>query len=244
MISAKEVGKILDDFGNKKPSDALSPDDLRPYIEHTCLSTDTTEEAILKTSKEAVEAPFYALCIPPSRVRFAKDLIQGSGVKIVTVVSFPMGYSSALIKAAEASYARDCGADEIDMVMNIGSVLEGNYTRIEKEVKAVVAALGEKIPVKVILETALLEREQIVISAFCAALSGASFVKTSTGFSTRGASIEDVSLLKSTADFVELNYGIKIKIKASGGIKDKKFAKALIASGAERIGSSKSMSLI
>lgn len=244
MIFKKEIDEIKEIFNTKILPEIRSDSDLRPLIEHTCLSSDVTDKIVLKTAEEAVKFSFFGICVPPSRVKFAKELTSGSRVKIVTVISFPMGYSTAVIKASEAAYARDSGADEIDLVIDIGSVLEGNYTRTQKEIRAVVSAVGEKTPVKAIIETALLNQDQIITSAFAAVESGAKFIKTSTGFSKRGASVEDVMLLKSAAEFFNTIYGMQVGIKASGGIKDRIFALSLVAAGADRIGSSKSMSLI
>ncbi|MBN1620431.1 deoxyribose-phosphate aldolase [candidate division WOR-3 bacterium] len=244
MIFKKEIDEIKDNFKAKKPPEIKLDSDLRSLIEHTCLSSDVSDEIVLKTAEEALKFSFFGICIPPSRVKFAKELTQGSGIKIVTVISFPMGYSTAVVKASEAAYARDCGADEVDLVIDIGSVLEGNYARTQKEVRAVVSAVGEKTPVKAIIETALLDQDQIITSAFAAAESGAKFIKTSTGFSKRGASVADIMLLKSASEFFDTIYGIHVGIKASGGIKDRVFALNLVAAGADRIGSSKSLSLI
>ncbi|MBN1150326.1 deoxyribose-phosphate aldolase [candidate division WOR-3 bacterium] len=242
MLSKSQINLIINNC--KKIPEIDSTCDLRPYIEHTCLGSETTEEKIVKTAKEALENKFHGICVPPSKLSFAKNLIEGSDLKLVTVISFPLGYSTTIIKTAEASNAIDCGADEIDMVIDIGSALEGNYNRIQREISAVASVLRENTPLKAIIETALMNQEQIITLCYLAALSGASFVKTSTGFSSRGASVEDVLLLKSTSDFVQENYGLKLGIKASGGIKEKIQAQKLIAAGADRIGSSKSLHLL
>jgi deoxyribose-phosphate aldolase len=199
-------------------------------IEHTLLKPTTTGEEVLHLCEEAVEYGFAAVCIPPVHVPLAAERLYGSDVEVATVAGFPLGYLPAEIKAAEAAAAVAAGAAEIDMVIHIGAALEGRLDRVEMEICQVTAAAGAA-PVKVILECCYLSdasKRQVVE---CAVNGGATYVKTSTGFGTGGADINDVRLLAAAA-------GGRLRVKAAGGIRDWETCRRMLAAGADRIGTS------
>ena len=202
--------------------------ELNKYIDHTLLKPEATEEQILKLCDEALEYEFYSVCVNSCHVPLAVDKLSGSDVKVAAVVGFPLGAMSTSSKVFEAREAVEAGASEIDMVINIGALKEGRYEYVLHEI----AALVDVCPcLKVIIETCLLTDEEIVKACELAAAAGADFVKTSTGFSTGGATAEAVSLMRNTV-------GDKAKIKASGGIRTLADAKKFIELGADRLGCS------
>lgn len=211
---------------------------LNQYIEHTILKADASESDIEKLCEEALNNEFYGVCVPPYFVKFAKQKLAKSKVKIVTVVGFPLGYSCTPAKVEEAKKAIDEGADEIDMVINVAALKNEDYNFVKNDIQSlstIIQLKGKKI--KVILETALLSKEEIIKSCQICSEIGVDFVKTSTGFSTRGASIEDIVLIKE-------NISKGIKIKASGGIKNREQALKLIEAGADKIGTSSSVEIV
>ena len=188
--------------------------------------------------KEAKDYSFASVCINPSYVSLSKKLLQGTNVKICTVIGFPLGATSTEVKRYETEQVIENGADEVDMVINIGQLKGGNYEYVEQDVKAVVHAAKKKnVLSKVIFEIALLTDEEKVKAALICKKAGADFVKTSTGFSTGGATVGDVALMKYVV-------GSKIGVKAAGGIRSKEDADAMIASGADRIGASASVKIV
>ena len=201
------------------------------YIEHTLLKPEATHEGIINLCREAQEAELFAVCVNPWNVALAKETLKGSAVKVVTVVGFPLGATFSRIKALEGELAIQDGADEIDMVMNIGALKNGLYSEVVEDIQKVVIA-AEKHPVKVIIETCLLTDEEKIRAVKLIAQGGAQFVKTSTGFNKAGATINDVKLLRREAD----KYGLGVK--AAGGIRDAATAKAMLEAGADRIGTS------
>jgi deoxyribose-phosphate aldolase len=210
---------------------------LNSYIDHTLLKADTSKEEIAQLCKEAVSNSFYAVCVPPYWVREAKTKLHGSGVKIATVVGFPMGYSHTPAKIEECKRAIDEGANEIDMVINIIALKENDMNFLRNELTSATAMVhlrGAKL--KVILETSLLSDEEIIRGCVLCKDMGADYVKTSTGING-AATVEAVKLLRA-------NLPKSIKIKASGGIDSKEKALELIKAGADRIGSSKSIKII
>lgn len=211
---------------------------IKDKIEHTILKADTTLVDVEKLCAEAIEHNFFGICIPPYFVKYAKNVLQKSEVQIVTVVGFPLGYNTTPAKVEEARKALDQGADEIDMVINIAALKNGDYKFVENDIQAVATLVQLKNKkVKVIIETALLTEEQkIKVCNICADV-GVDFVKTSTGFASSGAKVEDVALMRKILPE-------KIKIKASGGIKTKEQTMALINAGADRIGTSSGQNLI
>jgi deoxyribose-phosphate aldolase len=211
---------------------------LASRIDHTLLKADASEKEIKKLCLEAKENEFAAVCVPPYFVRKCKLWLTGTPVKVVTVVGFPLGYTHTPAKVEEARRAIDEGADEVDMVINIIALKAGDWNYLKNEltsVATIVQLRGGKL--KVILETGLLTEQEIIAACDLCKDMTVDFVKTSTGFIEPGATLEAVKLLRA-------NLPKTIKIKASGGIRDKAFALELIEAGADRIGSSAGLSLI
>jgi deoxyribose-phosphate aldolase len=206
-------------------------------IDHTLLKPEATEEMIEKLCNEAKENGFAAVCVNPFYVRKAKELLKGTGVKVATVVGFPLGANVKEVKAYETKKAIEDGAEEIDMVINIGALKNRDYETVKEDIKAVVEEARGKAIVKVIIETCLLTDEEKVRACELAKEAGAHYVKTSTGFNSSGATVEDVKLMKETV-------GESMKVKASGGIRDYKTAKAMVDAGASRLGTSSSLKII
>lgn len=204
--------------------------DLNKYIDHTYLKAEGTTKEIDKLIEEALEFNFRTICINPSWIEYAKEKLKDSQVEICTVIGFPLGAMSTESKIFEASDAIDKGADEVDMVINVGRLKNGEIDYVTKEIKAIKNTCKNKV-LKVIIETALLTEEEIKLASQAVLDGGADFVKTSTGFSTRGASVEDVKLIKSVV-------GDKCLIKASGGIRIHEDMMKMIEAGANRIGAS------
>ncbi|HPB34299.1 MAG TPA: deoxyribose-phosphate aldolase [Caldisericia bacterium] len=210
--------------------------DLARLIDHTLLKSETKIEDIKKLCEEAIKYQFYSVCINPCYVKTAKEFLKNSDIKICTVISFPLGASTIKTKIYEATEAIENGADEIDMVMNIGMFKSNKYEYIYEEISSIKKAIEYRI-LKVIIETSILSEEEKIKASEIIKKSGANFVKTSTGFSQGGATKEDVLLIrKSVGD----NFGIK----ASGGIKTYQQAVELINAGATRIGSSSSVKIM
>ena len=205
-------------------------------IDHTLLKPDATIAKIQNLVEEAILHRFYSVCVNPSYVATCAELLKGTGVQVCTVVGFPLGANSSATKAFETSHAIKDGADEIDMVINIGALKSQKLLLVEEDIRDVVAAAEGKI-VKVIIETSLLTNEEKVIACQLAEKAGANFVKTSTGFNGGGATIEDIILMKESVSS-------SIAIKASGGIKDLETAKRMIAAGASRLGTSAGVAIL
>lgn len=207
------------------------------YIEHTLLKPEATTQDIIKLCQEARVHNFLGVCVNPYFVPLAKHLLAGTDVKIVSVVGFPLGCDEPEIKAEAARRAVKNGADEIDMVINVGALKGRDNVYVVEDIRQVVAAAGEA-PVKVIIETCLLNEEEKVRACRMIARAGAAFVKTSTGFNKSGATVEDVSLLAGEAKKLGL------RVKAAGGIRDYAAAKAMLEAGAERLGCSAGVQLV
>jgi deoxyribose-phosphate aldolase len=218
--------------------DELKNKNVAGMIDHTLLKQDATPEQIKVICKEAKEYSFASVCINPCYVALCSNLLKGTSVKVCTVIGFPLGTTTTEVKQFETEQAINNGADEVDMVINIGQLKEGNYDYVEKDVRAVVnTAKRKNVLTKVIIETALLtDKEKVKASLICKN-AGADFVKTSTGCSTGGATVGDVALMKYVV-------GRKIGVKAAGGIRSREDADALIASGADRIGASASVKIV
>jgi deoxyribose-phosphate aldolase len=214
----------------------LSPAQLAAYIDHTLLKADATAKDIEKLCAEARENHFYSVCVNGSWAGQACHFLEGTGVKVACVVGFPLGAMSGDVKRFETEAAIDEGAQEIDVVLNLGRLKAGNDNHVLRELRDVVEAADEW-PVKVILETCLLTREEKIRACKLAVESGARFVKTSTGFSMGGATVEDVKLMRETV-------GPKFGVKASGGIRDTKTALAMIEAGATRLGTSAGVTIV
>ncbi len=214
------------------------PGDLAQYIDHTLLKPAATAEAIDRLCAEAIEYKFAAVCVNPLWVRRAAGHLRGSGVKVASVVGFPLGATTPEIKAMEARRALRDGAREIDMVLNVGALKSGDHALVRRDIQGVSEACREVGALnKVILETVLLSDEEKVVASRLAQLGKAHFVKTSTGFGGGGASVFDVSLMRETV-------GPKMGVKASGGIKNADDAQQMIAAGATRIGASAGIQMV
>lgn len=205
-------------------------------IDHTVLKADTPLETIKRICDEAMEYGFASVCINPCHVAYCADYLKDSDVNVCTVIGFPLGANTSAVKAFETKDAIANGADEIDMVMNIGALKDKNYDLVRDDVKAVVEAANGTL-VKVILETCLLTEDEIKKACELCVEAKADYVKTSTGFSIRGATIEDVRIMK------EAVHG-KAKVKAAGGVRTPEDMVKIVAAGADRIGTSAGCSLV
>ena len=205
-------------------------------IDHTVLKADTPLETVKRICDEAMEYGFASVCINPCHVAYCADYLKDSDVNVCTVIGFPLGANTSAVKAFETKDAIANGADEIDMVMNIGALKDKNYDLVRDDVKAVVEAANGTL-VKVILETCLLTADEIKKACELCVEAKADFVKTSTGFSTRGATIEDVKIMKEAVQG-------KAKIKAAGGVRTPEDMVKIVAAGADRIGTSAGCSLV
>jgi deoxyribose-phosphate aldolase len=206
-------------------------------IDHSLLKPDATKEEIRNLCEEGKKYGFVSVCVNPVWVSFCSDLLKGSSVRICTVSGFPFGANKPEIKAKEAETAIEEGADEIDMVANIGALKSGDFKLVEEDIKAVRSAIGKEKILKVIIETAVLTNEEKIKATQIIMACRADFVKTSTGFGYPGAMVEDVKLLKKVGRD-------KIRIKASGGIRDYETALKLIEAGAGRIGTSSGVKIV
>lgn len=204
---------------------------LNRYIDHTMLKADATRADIEKLCQEAKQHEFASVCINTCFVPLAAELLEGSEVKVCCVVGFPLGAMSTPAKAFEAQWAVEHGAQEVDMVLNVGAMISGEEEIVLRDIEAVVQAAHPKAIVKVILENCLLNDEQKIRACKLCVQAGAEFVKTSTGFSNGGATVEDVALMKRAVDG-------RAKVKAAGGIRTRQQALAMIEAGADRIGAS------
>lgn len=203
---------------------------LNQYIDHTLLKPTATAADIRTLCAEAIQYDFYAVCINSCYVSLAKEVLENSGVKIAAVIGFPLGAMATEIKVTEAKFCVAQGANEIDMVMNLGWFKSGLHAEITEEIKTIKDSIGKAI-LKVILETCYLSEDEIAVACKLCLEGGADFVKTSTGFGTAGATLKAVQIMKQSV-------GVKAQIKASGGIRDKATALGYIKAGAARIGAS------
>lgn len=206
------------------------------YIDNTLLKPESTQTQIDKLIAEAVEYQFASVCVNPTWVSYAAKALKGTEVNVCTVIGFPLGANTSSVKAFETKDAVANGADEIDMVINIGQLKSGQYDAVEADIRAVVEASGDKL-VKVIIETCLLTDGEKVKACQLAVAAGADYVKTSTGFSTAGANIADVTLMRKTV-------GPNIGVKAAGGTRSYADAEAFIKAGATRIGTSAGVAIV
>ncbi|MBM7636922.1 deoxyribose-phosphate aldolase [Streptococcus saliviloxodontae] len=209
---------------------------LNQYIDHTLLKPESTQEQIAALIEEAKEHQFASVCLNPTWVAYASDKLQDSSVKVCTVIGFPLGATTPEVKAFETKNAIENGADEIDMVINIGALKSGLTDLVKEDIEAVVQASGTKL-VKVIIETCLLTDDEKVLACQLAKAAGADFVKTSTGFSTAGANISDLKLMRQTV-------GPDMGVKAAGGARSFEDAVSFIEAGATRIGTSAGVAIV
>ena len=212
-------------------------DGLASLIDHTLLKPDATREQIETLCREAAQYCFASVCVNPNWVPLCRELLRGTGVKVCTVIGFPSGAHAPDVKAYEARRAVEQGAEEVDMVINIGALKSKDYALVEQDIRGVVQAVGKDTVVKVILETSLLTRDEKIMGSSLAKAAGADFVKTSTGFASGGATVEDVRLMRETV-------GPDIGVKASGGIRSKEDVEAMVEAGATRIGASAGVKIV
>lgn len=210
---------------------------LAKMIDHTLLRPDATKSQITKLIEEAKKYNFASVCVNPTWVKYAAQELADSTVKVCTVIGFPLGAATSEAKAFEAKDAIANGATEVDMVINIGALKEGNNELVEQDIKGVVAAAAGKALVKVIIETCLLTEEEKIRACHLAVKGGTDFVKTSTGFSTGGATPSDIALMRKAV-------GALIGVKASGGVRSLSDMKKVIAAGATRIGASSGVTIM
>ncbi|NCB38622.1 MAG: deoxyribose-phosphate aldolase [Erysipelotrichia bacterium] len=232
----KEVIKAGADRVEKGLEAPIPGNELAHYIDHTLLKPNATREEVIKLCEEAREYKFASVCVNPSNVALSAKLLEGSPVKVCTVIGFPLGATSSFAKAMETRDAVANGATEIDMVINVGALKSKDYELVKNDIARVVESAGGNT-VKVILETSLLNDEEKVKACELSKLAGADFVKTSTGFSSGGATLEDICLMRQTV-------GPNMGVKASGGIRDTETAIRMIQVGATRIGASASVGIV
>ena len=205
-------------------------------IDHTILKPNVTDADVIKVCDEAKEYGFFSVCVNPYFVPLVAKELKGTDVKVTSVIGFPLGANTTEMKAFEAKKAVEDGANEIDMVINVSALKDQKYDLVKTDIAAVVEAIKGKAILKVILETCLLTKDEIVKASELSKEAGAQFVKTSTGFSTGGATAEDVALMKKKV-------GDALEVKASGGVRDFATAKAMVDAGATRIGASASVEI-
>lgn len=212
-------------------------DKLSSYIDHTILNPDATKQEVTQVIREAEEYEFASVCINPHWVKYSAKKLKDTNIKVCTVIGFPLGATSTATKVFECQQAIKDGATEVDIVLNVGELKSGNHTFVKNDLTSVVQATKESITTKVIIETSLLTKEEKIKACQLAEQAGADFVKTSTGFSGGGATVEDVELMRNTVSS-------SIGIKASGGIRNLETMQAMIHAGATRIGASAGVSIM
>ena len=243
----QKISEEMDTLGLKSVRSAIQrhvektktikkPLDLAPLIEHTVLKPEATRKDIVRLCDEAKKFHFHGVCVNPVYVEEARRQLAGTGCLVVTVVGFPLGANITITKVEETKHVIESGANGVDMVIPIGILKEGDYRAVWQDIRAVVETAGS-IPVKVIIETGLLEETEKIAACLLAERAGAAFVKTSTGFSARGATVEDVKLMKAVVRDA-------LGIKAAGGIRDFQTARALVEAGATRLGCSASVAIV
>jgi deoxyribose-phosphate aldolase len=215
----------------------ISPSGIARYIDHTLLAATATAEEIEGLSREANEHGFATVCVNPYFVPLASELLRTSATAVCTVIGFPLGCTTTAAKVCETQKAIDDGASEVDMVMNLSALKSGRFDNVERDIRAVVEVAGNRACVKVILEICYLSDAEIRQACQLAMKAGANFVKTSSGFGSGGATVEAVKIMKSVV-------GDNMGVKASGGIRDFRTAKAMIEAGATRLGTRSGLSIV
>ncbi len=216
----------------------ITPERLAKYIDHTLLKPDATEAQIRRVCEEALTYHFASVCVNPTWVPLVRDMLTGSDVSVCTVVGFPLGATLSEVKALETEQCIRLGAQEVDMVINIGRLKSGQDEYVRQDIESVVAVAHEHgVLIKVIIETALLTEEEKVRACTLVQAAGADFVKTSTGFGPGGATVEDVALMRRVV-------GDSMGVKAAGGIRTAEAALAMIRAGANRIGASAGVKIV
>jgi len=232
MLADAGASRVVATMGYCPASDGLAS-----LIDHTLLKPDATKEEVEQLCREAAQFCFASVCVNPNWVSLCRELLRNSGVKVCTVIGFPLGAHLPDIKAYETKRAIEQGAEEVDMVINIGALKSRDYALVEQDIHGVVSASGGRALVKVILETALLTRDEKVMGSTLAKAAGADFVKTSTGFGGGGATVEDVRLMRETV-------GPEMGVKASGGVRARDDAEKMVAAGATRLGASAGVKIV
>ena len=212
-------------------------DGLASLIDHTLLKPDATREEVEQLCREAAQFCFASVCVNPNWVALCRELLRNTGVKVCTVIGFPLGAHLSDTKAYETKRAIEQGAEEVDMVLNIGALKSRDYALVEQDIHGVVNAAAGRALVKVILETSLLSRDEKVMGCTLAKAAGADYVKTSTGFGGGGATVEDVQLMRETV-------GPEMGVKASGGVRTRDDAEKMVAAGATRLGASAGVKIV
>jgi deoxyribose-phosphate aldolase len=215
----------------------LRPAEVARYIDHTLLKPEATREQVDKLCEEAAEYGFYSVCVNTTWTAYCARKLRGKGVKVCTVVGFPLGAMDSRAKSFETRSALENGADEIDMVMNVGAMKSGDLKTVEEDIRWVLRACRQNTILKVIIENALLTDEEKVLACQIAKRAGAHYVKTSTGFASSGATVEDIALMRRTV-------GLEMGVKAAGGVRSYEDAVAMIQAGASRIGASSSVAIV
>ncbi|MDR1481997.1 MAG: deoxyribose-phosphate aldolase [Synergistaceae bacterium] len=238
-IIRQVTAEICANYGTDSPTPAneYSPASLAKYIDHTLLKPDASLNDIRKVCDEAKKHNFASVCVNTNYIKFVADALEGSGVTPCGVVGFPLGAMIPEAKAAEALCAVNSGAKEVDMVINVGAVKSGDWKLVHRDIEGVVAATRGRAIVKVIIETCLLTDEEKVKACAISKLAGAHFVKTSTGFSTGGATVEDVRLMRQAV-------GPEMGLKASGGVRTYEDAVNMLKAGATRLGTSSGTKIV
>ncbi len=239
-IVAEVTSKILKEYagGDTTPKTSGKYDpSYAKYMDHTVLKPETVRSTVKKFCDEAKQYKFASVCINPTHVKYVSEQLKGSGVKTCCVIGFPLGANTTLVKGLEAVEAVKNGAEEVDMVINVGALKDKEYDLVYEDIKAVVDGAHPRALVKVIIETCLLTDEEKVKACELAKRAGADFVKTSTGFGKGGATVEDVRLMKRTV-------GDSMMVKASTGINDRAVTDAMLAAGAVRMGTSKGIKIV
>lgn len=212
-------------------------DGLASLIDHTLLKPDAPRSEVEQLCREAAQFCFASVCVNPNWVALCREMLRGSGVKVCTVIGFPLGAHLPDVKSYEARRAVEQGAEEVDMVINIGALKSKDYALVEQDIHGVVQAAGKGVVVKVILETTLLTHDEKIMGCSLSKAAGADYVKTSTGFAGGGATVEDVQLMRETV-------GPEMGVKASGGVRTRDDAEKMVAAGATRLGASAGVKII
>ncbi len=232
VLAAAGASRVVTTMGYCPASDGLAS-----LIDHTLLKPDATREEVEQLCREAAQFCFASVCVNPNWVALCRELLRNSGVKVCTVIGFPLGAHLPDTKAYETKRAIEQGAEEVDMVLNIGALKSRDYALVEQDIHGVVNAATGRAIVKVILETSLLSRDEKVMGCTLSKAAGADFVKTSTGFGGGGATVEDIQLMRETV-------GPEMGVKASGGVRTRDDAEKMVAAGATRLGASAGVKIV
>ncbi len=232
LLAEAGASRVVATMGYCPASDGLAS-----LIDHTLLKPDACRADLEQLCREAAQYCFASVCVNPNWVALCRELLRGSGVKVCTVIGFPLGAHLPDTKAYEARRAVEQGAEEVDMVINIGALKSRDYALVEQDIHGVVQAAGKDTVVKVILETSLLTRDEKVMGCTLSKAAGAEYVKTSTGFGGGGATVEDVQLMRETV-------GPEMGVKASGGVRTREDAEKMVAAGATRLGASAGVKIV